>query len=501
MKNKKWNIFLFISFTLFFVLLLTNEFSKYINDLDELWNYNFSNCIAQGLVPYKDLNMITTPFLHILVGIVLKFTFNNLMVYRVICAVVSTGVLFLVYLIIKKIIENRYISLILTCIFCCIYYNFFRLDYNFFSLLLFLIIEYIELLKIDKERIFKHNLIIGVLIGLIICTKQTIGIFVLLAIIISELILYRKIENKKLIKQILLILAGCIIPIIVLVVYLLINGAFYDFIDYTILGISTFKNSVSYIELLHNYYFIIRLFAILLPVFAVISIIVNTLYRKTEKKETVALLASIPMLIVIYPIANVDHFLVGIAPLFIYFLVTIYNLLKFICNKFNNKFIKYIKIAIKIFLALFIVYNVTVLIYNNISKYINHAEDYSKIKHFENILNFKCVEERIKSFNEFKKDKNNIIIADSEACIYFIPQDKYNKDFDTFNIGNFGQKSEEGIIEHIKESKDMYYLVKNNDDYLNWQAPKNVIYYIRNNLEHKETVQFYDIVYDVYYKN
>ena len=34
-----------------------------LKDLDEIWNFNFANNIANGLIPYKDFNMVTMPFL------------------------------------------------------------------------------------------------------------------------------------------------------------------------------------------------------------------------------------------------------------------------------------------------------------------------------------------------------------------------------------------------------------------------------------------------------
>ena len=55
--NKK-NILLVLSI---FVIIFSIIIIKPITDLDEIWNYNTARAISEGLVPYKDISMITTP--------------------------------------------------------------------------------------------------------------------------------------------------------------------------------------------------------------------------------------------------------------------------------------------------------------------------------------------------------------------------------------------------------------------------------------------------------
>lgn len=46
--------------------------SRQLNNLDEIWNYNFAKNIADGLIPYKDFNMLQTPLLPFITGLILK---------------------------------------------------------------------------------------------------------------------------------------------------------------------------------------------------------------------------------------------------------------------------------------------------------------------------------------------------------------------------------------------------------------------------------------------
>ena len=71
-EHKKGKIVLNI--VIFIFLLIINFIfimSKSINNLDEIWNYNMANQIARGLIPYKDISMVMTPFSQFLMAMFL----------------------------------------------------------------------------------------------------------------------------------------------------------------------------------------------------------------------------------------------------------------------------------------------------------------------------------------------------------------------------------------------------------------------------------------------
>ena len=70
---------------------------KPINDLDEIWNYNTARAISEGLIPYKDISMITTPLLPMVTAIFLKLIANEVIISRILAALLWTGILFTIY--------------------------------------------------------------------------------------------------------------------------------------------------------------------------------------------------------------------------------------------------------------------------------------------------------------------------------------------------------------------------------------------------------------------
>ena len=111
-KLKKKNIILLI---FIFFIILSIIIIKPINDLDEIWNYNTARAISEGLIPYKDISMITTPLLPMITAIFLNLC-NELIISRILAALVWTGILFTIQKILKKLIKEENISFILTAL-------------------------------------------------------------------------------------------------------------------------------------------------------------------------------------------------------------------------------------------------------------------------------------------------------------------------------------------------------------------------------------------------
>ena len=392
MKNKvlKNTLIILILFLSVSAVIIPKE----INNLDELWNYNFARDIADGLLPYKYFNMVITPLLSMICGAVLKFTFNELIVMRILAVCLITAILYVTYRIFRILKINQYICNILIIGIYLLMYKHFCIDYNFAALLIILMTIYYELKNISKKEDFlnvnKRDVFLGILVGSSILFKQTIGLFTSVIFIFYKLLIVtNKEEVKKVFKIIFLRLLGVIIPVIVFVIYLITNNIWYDFLDYTVYSLNTFSNKISYLNLLKgNYGTIIGILSILAPLTIIIMYVFSICKKiKTEEQKNIFILFvySVASFIVVYPISDSIHFLIGSFPTLIALEYLIYMIIdKIIEKNLNQKLIYGIKYFIKgvSIISVFVIVFYAIL---NLFQYINICGKYDKLMHFKYI--------------------------------------------------------------------------------------------------------------------
>lgn len=314
-------------------------------------------------------------------------------------------------------------------------------------------------------------------------------------------------ENKEQFKQYIKIalarIVGILTPVVILSIYLTITGAIKEFINYAVLGISTFSNKIPYLELLQNDKTEVKIFSILMPISILIMCIILIVSKSLKKDNNkiknllTLLMYSLSIIIVMYPISDEIHFLIGslisiIGLIYILYLLCakIYNKIKF--NK-KQKIYKIITLIIWILLFSIILANSI----NNLYIFINNDKN-KEIKHYKNIEIEDYLKERIYEIDNYilekEKQGKNVYILDAEAAIYMIPIERYNKNYDMFLKGNIGKDGEDGEIQKIKEKNENdLYLIKRKNINLNWQTPTKVINYIRENLELLEEISIYEV--------
>ena len=259
--------------------------------------------------------------------------------------------------------------------------------------------------------------------------------------------------HKETGKAILYRVLGVLIPCIILLIYLLVTNSISSFIDYCILGIGTFENSISYLKLLRGGD-LNAFLGMIAPVTLVILFAINivNIKQKTIKQNISYLILfvfALAQFTVVYPIADEIHFKIAAFP-------TILVVLYYICKKIQE--IKNIKVSIFIehFMNIITISFVGVLILQAVNEiYLYTQIDKSVLNHFSNIPISTTLQDRILEVDSYiQNEERDVYILDSEAAVYMIPLDKYNKDFDMFLKGNLGSASEEGQIEKIKNNLD-----------------------------------------------
>ena len=83
-------------YTLIFILLLFASTFTTLFGNDEAWNFGFINNIYNGLIPYKDFNMVITPFYPIFMSIPLHIFGNNEIVVQILNCIVIVFSLILI---------------------------------------------------------------------------------------------------------------------------------------------------------------------------------------------------------------------------------------------------------------------------------------------------------------------------------------------------------------------------------------------------------------------
>lgn len=512
--NKKKIINILIQFSIFalsLVLFLVARLTAPATDLDEVWNYNTANAFAMGLIPYKQVSMITTPLLPMINSIFLKIVFNGIITYRIVMGIVFALIVLFIYLIIKELSNKKLLSYICAFFIGTLLINKFLLDYNYLFLLIVLMIAFLEVrdLKKNENFNFNHNLCVGLLTGLAFLTKQTIGLLLIIVVIFEVFIYMKKIgfdlKLTKFIKLIGVRIFGIMIPITMFLIYLGVNGAFNDFINYAIKGVKEFSNSIPYYRLLNSTDYkiaiISRLF-IIVYCSLFITFILECVKNKKMKDELINIyilaICSIPVIAIIYPISDDFHLIVAS----VFVLIVVAYLLIFLLNEIN-KFVKF-DVFYKKLLLIGLLFIIILISLKNviIERNLNIKENLLvPFKHYEGIYVPKYLSNRISDVTDkvraYSNSGRESIIIDAEASIYDIVLNRYKKNYDMLLIGNIGENGVEKIINEIKDSHNVYYFVKNPQYALNWQLPEDIVDYIRNNLKYHETVS----VFDVYYKD
>ncbi len=489
--NKKRILDIGLIIILLFIVI-SNVMSKTLGNLDELWNYNFARNMADGLIPYKDFNMVTTPLLPMISAVFLKIFGNELIIMRLVETILITTIFFMCYKILELLTKDRKISIIATLIVTYIFNQILSMDYNYANLLIALIITFIEL-KNTKEKTLiyepKKDLIIGIIAGVTILFKQTTGICIALATIGYKILAVRsKEEFKEFIKIAAIRIAGVIIPVVFLIIYLAVNGALKDFVDYAIMGIGTFENKIPY----KIFYKRQKVLAIVIPIALIIMFIKSI--RNKDNKILILFAYAVSTFVVAFPITDEVHFKVGS-------LITIIGI-AYMLNQVYLKCAEKNKMISQILYSIICGVVVGLCIYRisncmpNMKQWVL-GEKETELQHFYGIMEDKEMKTAICKVGDVIKEKRaqgkNVYILDAEAALYMIPLDTYNKDYDMLLKGNIGVKDEQGIVERIKTEENAVYLIRKSKYLKNWQHPQQVTDYVEKNFEKSGEVHIFDI--------
>lgn len=510
LKNWKKNIPICALFLFIAGIILI----KPIENLDELWNYNFARNITDGLIPYLDFNMLQTPLLPMITSLFLHVLGNELWVTRILAIFLATGITWQFFQILQKGTEKTYLSWLITFIFVWGMKEYFCLDYNFAILFLVLTMIRMEWSILGKtQKTKKWHFFLGILAGITVGMKQSTGILiagVTLLIPLTKILSFSSEgeTKKEIVKQLGLRFLGLSIPIVLVISYIAIQGAFYDFIDYCFLGIKTFANKISYLTLWKEYGVLGKLLMAIVPLGLLVGIFMGILKKKnifsgtTEKIGMLILsLYGIAEFSVAYPISDQIHFQIGATIGILAVVLLIVQLSVKVVSKYQNmetfqkgqRFLSFFLEAVALLITLLFLYKGM----SGVINYIQMAGEYTNLSHFSGIPIAEGLENRVEKINKWileqKAEGKEVSILDAEAALYHIPFNCYQKDYDMFLKGNLGGEGEEGQIQKLQETKNRMILIRKEGVPRNWQNPEEVRKYIQNQYFKIGSIEIFDI--------
>ena len=494
-KKTKENIFKVFVIILFFISIFSIIMPRALGNYDELWNFNFANQMANGLIPYKDFNMIQTPLMPMVCSIFLKIFGQELIVMRVLAVILNLMIFYVSYKILsylkvsKPLILGTLISIFL------ILQKYMYIDYNLGLLLILLLIIYLELRKTTQKLKLniKYDILIGILSGLCFTLKQSIGMVAIIVLVGYQIL---KVDNKNdlilFIKIALFRVLGALIPIAILLVYLICNNALKDFISYALLGIGTFSNNIPYTRLIFADNKITFIFSILVPILLIIMLIITLIKRR--KVVTIFTVFSLTSFLLVFPISDEIHFYIGIVPILIYISYLISRFLRGI-NWKNRKKKKYI--FLRTFLSCVIILSSIYFGYMNLKKdidYFRNMDTQTLMNGYKYITMSEYTKKKIEIVDSFILSQNKpVYILDAEAVLYRIPINQYYKDYDMFLKGNLGKDGEEGQIQKLEADDNKIILIRKDTIKRNWQNPEEVRKYVKENYTKVGSISIFDI--------
>ena len=424
-------IFLFLLFLLFNLILFPTN-------LDEIWNYGFSHNLYSGLIPYKDFNMVITPFYPFIMSLGFHIFGSSMLVFHIEHAIILICLCVLLFLLIDK--KAWFIVALML----------FPVNVSFPSYNIFLYFLLVLIIYLEKEK--RSDYLIGFLLGLCVLTKHSVGLCLLLPS------LYYIKDLKKVGRRFL----GFIVPLFVFIIYLIITKSMIPFIDLCILGLFDFasENGKAF-----NIYFL--LFIIMIGI---------TIYFIVKDRKNLVNYYVLAFYSIMIPLFDIYHFMVA----FLAFLILI-------LSKVKKDIIKpgLFGISIILFSAVLLMdsrFKSKIIYPNNIKHFEYRFIDYDSIL-FTNKVN-----DYIK-----KNSDREFVFLNSNGYYFRLINDMKISYIDLINAGNFGYNGSDKLLKEIKKRKNYIFLVDKSELSPIKQSDKQALNYVIDNGKKIGNIDFFDI--------
>lgn len=489
MTKKNNLIFYCSSIFLLTILAILCVLGMELEPSDELWNFNNIYKMYNGFEIYKDTNVIITPLFFYLSEIIFHLFTPNILVFRIFNILIFT----LIYLVIYKILNNLKISKELCLIFLSIIFlETFSLitcgaNYNFLAIL-FVLLGINEYLK-EKQSNFVH----GLLIFLIFFTKQSIGVYYIMGMILFEVLSngFNKSSILKLLKK--LLYFTIFSSILLLIFYF--KGVLFDFINFAFGGLFEFSKKNFYFSASANSVVILGI-GIILYFFIFIkkkTLLKDLITPKITNNLNLLFIFALPLTLTIFPLINEPHvqlllpfYLILIC--YIFYILILEDILK------DNKNLKLFSYLFTVIILLVCVGRTTFEFYKTacVSSYINNPNS----PFLGALIKNEYVEknEILKSYILEKQQAGIDVLVLSYDSGYVIADLKQNNGvYDLLFNGNLGYNGIEKIKKDLLQKNNVELLIATDECDLHIQESLEIRNFIIENFKFKKELCNYSI--------
>lgn len=421
-----------------------------LDSLDEVWHFGKGVALINRKI-YSDVDLIVTPLSYMIIKLACMIN-KSILTYRILSIALSSITFIFYKTVLDKINKSssNWIAVIFIASIQLLATYFFQ--YNTLIELLILIVFYIDTLK-SKEK--HDSIIIGLIIGAIFLTKQTLVVLAIAPLIV-------RIKRKDFKEAIKLIVNSITLPLIYMV-YLILNNELSIFITSCFKSLFIFSGNRR-----------IDGFTISILIIVMIQYIIAIVMKvsKNEHRELIVnnIIYSVISIICLYPILDIPHAIIPL--MFMCMIVTL--------NKFQ---LANAVIAIQFIIAAMQCVNKTDLqiIDNGLYKGLYTTK--------EKCENIKLIDKFIEEHDE---KGENIVVYCAEALLYK-PDTNYQKYYSLPLNGTTEDKSLEELARELVNKENTLILIRS-DNKINWQMSIEAIDIIREHTEKVGTVGSYDIL-------
>ena len=478
------NPFYYVTFFLLMTILLYMcSFNKVAITWDDIWNYHYIQGLTNGLLPYKELSIIITPLYHYIGAIFFTIFGTCFFTFEALGALVNAGILTIVLAILKLYTKNKYVHILTIFFISLLFLGFSSFNYNYLMMLFPFSILYLEKkyqTNVEKRNI-KIDFFVGILLALMILSKQTIGLVFSFAFFVYYWVNLTKKNGSFSLKGLFACMVGGSIPLLAFLLFLIFNNIGLNFINYCFGTIIEFGSKNTNAESSAPALFVV--------IFQVLLLVISNSYRKSTMNLLFGLF-SLASLLIAYPLANTYHLCLAL-------LIPTLSIVTSICDIVSNfefeKQAKYKKVSIIMAIcsitaficsytskALPMIKKEMPLLFNNEFSVFNGTSTLIKndIKKIETVHNY---------INDKKDEGYYVLILSSDAGLYEIPYNEWHLDYDLLLNGNMGYDGTNRIIDELSQIKKPLFL-KNTLGKCNAQESKEIEEYITNNFDEADKI-------------